>query len=137
MYTNHKTLTWIFRPLFHSLYSCISCLTEVQSDLLDVQEDNVHAILVDANGNLEQLGQTLGFQVRTDNSGVTEGRLWLDYNCDKDKRMKIYLANNFLDGETKPISPVLEFYLYLPNVFHNDQNFSPLPQTPYLRKMLM
>jgi hypothetical protein len=80
-------------------------------------------MLVDGNGQLEQLGQTIEVQVRTEDSGRGEGRLWLEYNCDQDKRMKIYLDNTYFEGENKPVSPVLEFYLDLQSLFNSDPNF--------------
>jgi hypothetical protein len=98
-------------------------LTDEQSTLLDVGQDNVHAIKIDRYGYIEQLGQTSELQVRTDDIGRGVGRLWLDYNCDQDKRMKIYMDNTFLDGERKPDTPVLEFLVDLESLFSSNPNF--------------
>ena len=46
-------------------------------------------IQVDRNGALTQLAQSQNEQIRTDDSGNTVGRMWVDYNCDGNKRLDI------------------------------------------------
>jgi hypothetical protein len=98
-------------------------LIEEQPEFLDVGQDNVHAVQVDENGEIEQLDQTSKVQVRTEDSGRGVGRLWLEYNCDQDNRMLVYLDNAFLEGEQKPDSPVLDFFVDLESLFNYTLNF--------------
>lgn len=69
------------------------------------------------------MGETVGIPVRTADDGLTEGRIWVEYNCNNDKKLKIYLDTLFLDGDQQPVSPVLETVVDLPSFFDGNGRF--------------
>ncbi|CAB9525543.1 L-type lectin-domain containing receptor kinase [Seminavis robusta] len=91
--------------------------TAENSELLDIGENNIHAIVVDGSGTLTELAQTLNIPIRTDDAGATSGRMWVDY-CDG-QTLQVYLNNA---GDVKPAAPSLEAPFDMNSIF-SGQNF--------------
>lgn len=85
----------------------------------------VHALLVDARGIIQELGETEEVQVRTDDAGFPEGKIYIEYNCDGSDAniLKIYLDNNYSPGDHKPSDPVLEVTVDLAEFFDQNERF--------------
>ncbi|KAG7357355.1 legume lectin domain containing protein [Nitzschia inconspicua] len=92
--------------------------TEEQTAPFD--NGKIRVLLVDEDGLMQQeLGETSDIQIRTDNAGLLEGKIWIDYNCENDNSMKIYLNSAFSPGGNKPLSPILELNVDLAGFFSN------------------
>jgi hypothetical protein len=111
--------------LQHAFLSIRCFFSEETLALEDNGQDNVHVLLVNEEGNIQQeLGETSGVAIRTSDTGFPEGKIYIDYNCANDNKvMTIYLDNEYQEGDPKPSQPVLEFTVDLANFFTNRGRF--------------
>ena len=72
---------------------------------LDVGQNNVHAIQVNEDASLIELGQTAQVPIRTSDDCKTVGRMWVEYNCGGNQQINIW--NTVTGSDFQPTFPVL------------------------------